>query len=51
MVLEKDRDQLGTDRTRNEEVLHRVKGERNIIYTIKIMNANWIGHILCGTVF
>jgi hypothetical protein len=35
-----------TDRVRNEEVLHRVKEERNIIHTIKRRNANWIGHIL-----
>jgi len=33
------------DRVRNEEVLLRVKGERNIIHTIK-RKANWIGHIL-----
>jgi hypothetical protein len=30
---------------RNEEVLHRVKEERNILHTIK-RKANWIGHIL-----
>ena len=36
-----------TDRVRNEEVLHRVKEERNILYTVKRRNANWIGHILC----
>jgi hypothetical protein len=36
-----------TDRVRNEEVLHRVKEERNIVRTIKIRKANWIGHILC----
>jgi hypothetical protein len=35
-----------TDRMRNEEVLHRVKEERNILYTIKRRKANWIGHIL-----
>jgi hypothetical protein len=35
-----------TDRVRNEEVLHRVKEERNIIHTIKRRKANWIGHIL-----
>jgi hypothetical protein len=34
-----------TDRVRNEEVLHRVKEERNILHTIKIRTANWIGHI------
>jgi hypothetical protein len=31
---------------RNEEVLHRVKEERNIPHTIKKRKANWIGHIL-----
>jgi hypothetical protein len=31
---------------RNEEVLHRVKEERNIVHTIKGRKANWIGHIL-----
>jgi hypothetical protein len=30
----------------NEEVLHRVKEERNIIHTIKRRKANWIGHNL-----
>jgi hypothetical protein len=35
-----------TDRLSNEEVLHRVKEERNIVRTIKRRNANWIGHIL-----
>jgi hypothetical protein len=34
-----------TDRVRNEEVLHTVKG-RNIVHTIKSRKANWIGHIL-----
>jgi hypothetical protein len=32
---------------RNEEVLHGVKEERNILHTIKRRKANWIGHILC----
>jgi hypothetical protein len=31
---------------RNEEVLHRVKEERNIVHTIKRRKANWIGHTL-----
>ena len=31
---------------KNEEVLHRVKEERNILYTVKRRKANWIGHIL-----
>jgi hypothetical protein len=35
-----------TDRVRNEDVLHRVKEERNILHTIKRRKANWIGHIL-----
>jgi hypothetical protein len=35
-----------TDRVRNEEVLHRVKEERNIVHTIKRRKANWIGYIL-----
>jgi hypothetical protein len=35
-----------TDRVRNEEVLHRVKEERNVLHTIKRRKANWIGHIL-----
>jgi hypothetical protein len=37
---------IWADHVRNEEVLHRVKGERNIIHTIKRRKANWIGHIL-----
>jgi hypothetical protein len=35
-----------TDRVRNEEVLHGVKDERNIIRTVKRRNTDWIGHIL-----
>jgi hypothetical protein len=31
---------------RNEEVLHRVNEERNIVHTIKRRKANWIGHSL-----
>jgi uncharacterized membrane protein len=34
------------NRLRNEEVLHRVKEERNIPHTIKRRKANWIGQIL-----
>jgi hypothetical protein len=34
------------DRVRHEEVLHRVKEERNILHTIKRRKATWIGHIL-----
>jgi hypothetical protein len=35
-----------TDRVRYEEVLHRVKEERNVVHTMKRRKANWIGHIL-----
>jgi hypothetical protein len=34
-----------TDRLR-KEALQRVKEERNILFKIKQMKANWIGHIL-----
>jgi hypothetical protein len=34
-----------TDRVRNEEVLHRVKEEMNILHTIKRIKAYWIGHM------
>jgi len=36
-----------TDRVGHEEVLHRVKEQRNDVQTVKRMKANWIGHILC----
>jgi hypothetical protein len=35
-----------TNCVRNEEVLHRVKEERNILHTRKRRKATWIGHIL-----
>jgi len=35
-----------TDHVRNEEVLQRVKGERNVLPAIKRRKANVIGHIL-----
>jgi len=35
-----------TDRVRNEEVLLRVKKQRNILHEISKQKANWIGHIL-----
>ena len=31
------------------EVLHRIMEERNVLQTRKIRNANWIGHILFTT--
>jgi len=35
-----------TDHVRNEEVLHRVKEQRNILHEIRKRKANWITHIL-----
>jgi hypothetical protein len=45
VVLEKDGRISGTDRVRNEEVLHRVKEERNILHAVNRRKGNWIGHI------
>jgi len=36
-----------TDHVRNEDVLLRVKEQRNILHEIRKRKANWIGHILC----
>jgi hypothetical protein len=36
-----------TDLVRNEEVLLRVKEQRDILHEISKRKANWIGHILC----
>jgi len=35
-----------TDRVRNEEVLQRVKKDRNVLHTINRRKADYIGHIL-----
>jgi hypothetical protein len=35
-----------TDHVRNEEVLLRVKGQRNILHEISKRKSKWIGHIL-----
>jgi len=35
-----------TDHARNEDVLLRVKEQRNILHEIRKRKANWIGHIL-----
>jgi hypothetical protein len=40
-----------TDRVRNEEVLHRVKEERNIIHTVNRRKTNWFGPSLCRNCF
>jgi hypothetical protein len=36
-----------TDHVRNEEVLLRVKEQRNILHEILKRKSNWIDHILC----
>ena len=49
MVLEKDGEVAKiswTDHVRNEEVLLRVKEQRNILREIRKRKANWIGHSL-----
>jgi hypothetical protein len=35
-----------TEHVRDEEVILRVKGQRNILHEISKRKANWIGHIL-----
>ena len=35
-----------TDHVRNEDVLHRVKEQRNILHEIRKRMAKWIGRIL-----
>jgi len=35
-----------TDHVKNEDVLLRVKEQRNILHEIRKRKANWIGHIL-----
>jgi hypothetical protein len=37
---------IWTDHVRNEDVLLRVKEQRNILHEIHKRKANWIGHIL-----
>jgi hypothetical protein len=46
VVLEEDRKIVWTDHVRNEEVLLRVKEQRNILHEIRKRKANCIGHIL-----
>ena len=46
MVLEKDGEISWTDHVRNEDVLLRVKEQRNILHEIRKRKVNWIGHIL-----
>jgi hypothetical protein len=35
-----------TDGVGNEQVLHRVKGDMNIVRKVKTRKSNWIGHML-----
>ena len=37
---------IWTDHVKNEEVLHRVKEERNILHAIKRRKVSWIGQFL-----
>ena len=39
----------GCSHVRNEEVLLRVKEQRNVLHEIRKRKANWIGHILRKT--
>jgi hypothetical protein len=36
---------------KDEEILHRVKEERNILHTVKQRKANWTGHVFCRNCF
>ena len=40
-----------TDHVRNEDVLLRVKEQRNILHEIRKRKANWIGHFCVETAF
>jgi hypothetical protein len=46
VVLEKDGKDKLDRHVRNEEVLLRVKEQKNILHEINKRKANWIGHIL-----
>ena len=46
VALEKDGKISWTHHVRNEDVLLRVKEQRNILREIRKRKANWIGHIL-----
>ena len=47
MLCRKRMEKIGwNDHVRNEEVLLRVKEQRNILHEISKRKANWIGHIL-----
>jgi len=47
MVMEKGAEDYWTNHVRNEGILHRVKGKRNLLQTIKKNRKyNWIGDIM-----
>ena len=46
VVLEKDGEVSWSDHVRNEQMLHRVNEQRDILHEIRKREANWIGHIL-----
>jgi hypothetical protein len=46
VVLEKDGKISRTAHVRNENVLLRVKKQRNVLHEIRKRKTNWIGHIL-----
>jgi hypothetical protein len=45
--LEKDREEQLDPCVKNEEILPRVKEERNFPHSIKSRTSSWFGHILC----
>jgi hypothetical protein len=45
-ALEKDGEEQLDPSVKNEEILPRVKEERNFLHSIKRRKASWIGHIL-----
>jgi hypothetical protein len=40
-----------TDRVKNQEILHIVKEERNILHTVKTRKVKWIGRFLVCNCF
>ena len=40
-----------SDRVRNEEVVHTVKEQRNILHTVERRKAKWVEHICVGIAF
>ena len=42
---------IWNDRVKIEDVLRRVKKERNVLHTMKRQKADWIGHIMSRNCF